>query len=377
MSFGAINVLIADDQLENLLLLEAFLSDLYQVHSVGDGQQVLDYLQAGNLADLILLDVLMPRMDGFETCRRLNDHPTWSEIPVLFLTSLDGVADEETGLSLGAEDFIHKPFSPAVVMARVRTHLSLAQARRRLRDRNQDLEHLVAERTREIRHQAQELMRQKLELISAQSATIGAFCALAETRDNETGNHIRRTQHYVRVLAERLRRDRDCAARFSDEQIDLLYRSAPLHDIGKVGIPDRILLKPGPLEPAEWRIMQTHCELGFQAIASTVRELQDGNDFLLYAREITLCHHERYNGKGYPRGLTGAAIPLSARLMAAADVYDALISKRVYKPAYPHRQALAMMADERGGHFDPAVLDALLAEADSFAAIASRFADPE
>jgi putative two-component system response regulator len=298
MSDQSAHILIADDQLENLLILEAFLADAYEVHTVADGQQVLDYLNAGQPADLILLDIVMPRLDGFETCRRIRAEPARHDIPVLFLSSLDSPADEEHGLSLGAEDFIHKPFSPPVVLAWVRNHLALARARRQLRYRNLDLERIVCERTGEI-------LRQKHGLIAAQAATISAFCALAEARDNETGNHIRRTQNYVRVLAQRLARLPRFAVLLDESHIDLLQRSAPLHDIGKVGIPDHILLKPGRLDPEEWRIMKTHCQLGYNAIQSAGLELGETDDFLRLAREIALCHHERFDGAGYPRGLAG------------------------------------------------------------------------
>jgi putative two-component system response regulator len=358
------HILVADDQPENLVVLEAVLADEFSVHTVSDGQQVLDHLGAGRPADLIMLDVMMPTLDGLSTCRRVKADAATRDIPVLFLSGLDSAADEATALALGAEDFIHKPFSPPVVVARVRNHLRFARARQALRSQNQDLERLVAERTRDLRRQSDELMAQKQELISAQSVTINAFCALAEARDNETGNHIRRTQGYVRALAERLRQHPRFADQLDDERIELLYRSAPLHDVGKVAIPDAILLKPGKLTPEEWRVMKTHCQQGFNAIQSAAQGLDGSADFLRFAREIALCHHERYDGEGYPAGLAGDAIPLSARLMTVADVYDALISRRCYKPAYPHAQAIEMMAAERGRQFDPDVLDALLSADD-------------
>lgn len=372
------SVLVADDQLENLLILEEVLDGEYAVRAMTDGRQVLDYLDSGGDADMILLDVVMPGMDGFETCRRLKENTATRDIPVMFLTSLDSAADEAHGLSLGAEDFIHKPFSPPVVLARIRNHIKLARATHLLRDRNSGLEQLVVERTEDILRQSEELVRRGRQLIAAQGATIMAFCALAEARDNETGNHIRRTQHYVRALAERLVEHPRFAAQLRGDTIPLLFKSAPLHDIGKVAIPDSILLKPGPLDPAEWGIMRRHCEYGRAAIATAEGELAEGGDsFLRFAREIAYSHHERWDGTGYPEGLAGEAIPVSARLMAVADVYDALISRRPYKPAFPHDQAVAMIAEGRGGHFDPEVADALVANADVFAEIARRFRDDE
>ena len=369
-------ILVADDLLENLLILEEVLDADYMVRAVTDGQQVLDYLNSGGGADMILLDVMMPVMDGFETCRRLKESPSTWDIPVMFLTSLESAADEARGLSLGAEDFIHKPFSPPVVLARVRNHMKLAHATRMLRDRNAGLEQLVAERTRDILRQSEELVQRERQLISAQSATIMAFCALAEARDNETGNHIRRTQHYVQALAEHLAGH----PRFSDalqgDAVRLLFKSAPLHDVGKVAIPDAVLLKAGPLSAEEWAVMRRHCEYGRAAIAAAEKELALGGDsFLRCAKEIAYSHHERWDGTGYPQGLAGEAIPVSARLMALADVYDALISKRTYKPAYSHEHAVALIAEGRGGQFDPDMADALVAIGDTFREIAQRFRD--
>jgi putative two-component system response regulator len=311
---------------------------------------------------------MMPEMDGFEACRRIKAEPRLRDIPVLFLSSLDGAADEERGLSLGAEDFIHKPFSPSVVLARIRNHLELALGRRRLRKRNVELETLVAERTRE-------LMLEKQQAVASQGATIIALCTLAEMRDNETGDHIRRTQNYVRVLAERLRNHPRFASELSNGTIDLLFKSAPLHDIGKVGIPDAILHKPGSLTAEEWVIMRRHAEHGRDALAQAEKELGETADFLRCAQEICYGHHEKWNGSGYPQGLAGDAIPLSARLMAVADVYDALISKRVYKPALPHEQAVAMIVKERNAHFDPDIVDALLNVAGTFLEIAASYRD--
>jgi len=369
-------VLIADDQVENLLILEEVLDKHFMVRAVTDGQQVLNYLEEGGRADMILLDVVMPVLDGFETCRHLKQDPSTWDIPVMFLTSLDSPSDETYGLSLGAGDFIHKPFSPPVVLARVKTHLKLAEATRTLKERNAGLEKLVAERTQEILHQSEELMRRKRQLIASQSATITAFCALAEARDNDTGNHIRRTQHYVRALAEELSNHPRFALELQDDAIPLLFKSAPLHDIGKVAIPDAVLLKPGPLNDKEWEEMRRHCEYGRRAIAMAQSELSlVGDSFLRYAMEIAYSHHEKWNGTGYPQGLAKEEIPLSARLMAVADVYDALISRRVYKPPMPHAQAVEQIVLGKGTQFDPDIADAMVAIADVFHDIALQFAD--
>ncbi|MBK8016648.1 MAG: two-component system response regulator [Betaproteobacteria bacterium] len=376
MGHGNTHVLVVDDQPDNLLLLEDLLEGHYFVHTAHDGDEALDYLNRGQPADLILLDVVMPGLNGYEVCRRLKENPQTWDIPVIFLTSLESAADEERGLSLGAEDFIHKPFSPPVALARVRNHLKLSRATRMLRERNLDLEYIVAERTREIQAQADELVRRGQQVVASQDATIMAFCSLAEARDYETGNHIRRTQNYVRLLAQKLQGTPQYKGQLSDEIIDLLYKSAPLHDIGKVAIPDAVLLKPGKLDPEEWEVMKMHTVHGRDAIVSAEQTLgEDEGSFLRYAREIAYGHHERWDGTGYPQGLAGDTIPLSARIMAVADVYDALISRRVYKPAFSHQQAIDMIVKGRGGHFEPGLVDAFLAVADAFKAIALRFAD--
>jgi putative two-component system response regulator len=361
-------ILIVDDEPPNQLILEDLLEQQFTVHTASNGRQALDYLKARGPADLILMDIIMPDMNGFEACQRIKSEPGLQDIPVLFLTSLDSVADEERGLSLGAEDFIHKPFSPAVVLARVRNHIELARSRKLLRERNAELELQVQERTRALLHETQQV-------IKAQESTINSLCALAELRDNETGNHIRRTQNYVRTLATRLSKSPRFAAQLSEETIALLFKSAPLHDVGKVAIPDAILLKPGKLTDEEWLIMKRHAEFGRDALIQAENELGDSISFLRYAREIAYSHHEKWDGSGYPQGISGVAIPLSARIMAVADVYDALISKRVYKPAMEHSQAVNIIMQGRGNHFDPEIIDLLVEVIDEFRVIAAGHND--
>ncbi|MDR3368803.1 HD domain-containing phosphohydrolase [Rhodoferax sp.] len=361
-------ILIVDDDLGNIELIGQILGAEYDISFASSGKEGLE-LAMGQSSDLILLDVVMPGIDGFTVCRQLKANAATRDIPVIFLTSLESAVDEEFGLSLGAEDFIHKPVSPPVMLARVRNHLLLANTKRELKRHIDELELLVAERTREI------VFRDR-QLIATQSATITAFCALAEARDNETGNHIKRTQNYVRLLAEELSDHPRFRQVLDKETIQLLYKSAPLHDVGKVAIPDAILLKPGKLTPQEWVIMKRHCVAGRDAIVAAANELVDcSGSYLSYAAEIAYCHHERWDGSGYPRGIHGDDIPFSARLMAVADVYDALISKRVYKGAYSHEESVHIMARERGSHFDPDVFDAMLSIADSFDAIANRYRD--
>jgi putative two-component system response regulator len=357
-------VLVVDDTPADLSLMAGLLRGDYRVKLAASGERALQIAAAAPTPDLILLDIMMPGMDGYEVLRRLQADPATRGIPVIFLTAMNAAHDEREGLELGAVDYIAKPVQPDIALARVRNHLQLKRARDLLERQNLHLEELVAQRTREVQQ--------------LQDVVIRAMASLAETRDNETGNHIRRTQHYVKRLAETLRvRQPQHATLLDDAGIELLFKSAPLHDIGKVGIPDHILLKPGPLTSEEFELMKTHTTLGRDAIARAERELGGDVPFLRLAREIAYGHQEKWDGSGYPLGLQGERIPLSARLMALADVYDALISKRVYKPAYPHPLACDIIRKGRGSHFDPEIVAAFEAVSDEFLAIAKRFADED
>ena len=356
-------ILVVDDTPANLSLMTGLLRDDYKVKAAIDGEKALRIAQASPPPDLILLDIMMPGMDGYEVCRRLKADPATRDIPVIFLTAKSGVEDEKMGLDLGAVDYITKPISPPIVMARVRNHLVLKASADFLRDKADYLENEVGKRTAEV--------------IAIQDVTILAMASLAETRDSDTGNHIRRTQHYVKALALKLREQPRLAALLDDRYILMLFKSAPLHDIGKVGIPDRILLKPGKLTPEEFELMKTHTTLGRDAIHAAERQLGMPVEFLKLAKEIAYSHQEKWDGSGYPEGLKGEAIPLSARLMALADVYDALISRRVYKEGMPHEQALAIISAGRGQHFDPDMVDAFLAIHEEFHAIAQRYIDTD
>jgi putative two-component system response regulator len=354
-------ILIVDDTPDNISLLSALLKEQYKIKIATSGAKALQIANTVPHPDLILLDVMMPGMDGYETCTRLKAEPRTADIPVIFLTAKSQTQDEEMGLRLGAVDYISKPISPPIVMARVATQLHLQDARKFLSDQNKHLEHLVVERTDQ--------------LIRMQDATILAMASLAETRDNETGNHIRRTQNYVAALALKLQTHPRFSALLTMENVELLYKSAPLHDIGKVGVPDRILLKPGKLDVEEFELMKLHTVYGRDTIMLVEKYLGTSNDFLTFAREIAYSHQEKWDGSGYPQGLKGDEIPISARLMAVADVYDALISKRVYKPAFSHEESIGIMKKGRGSHFDPDVLDAFLEIEDQVIEIAEKFND--
>ncbi|MBT9513489.1 MAG: two-component system response regulator [Acidovorax sp.] len=354
------SVLVVDDTPQNLQLISELLAHRYRVRVAPGGDRALQIAQAMP-PDLILLDVVMPEPDGYEVCRRLKADARTRDIPVIFLTSRHDMENEALGFSLGAVDYIAKPVVPPLLLARVHTHLTLKVASDFLRDKSSYLEEEVERRTQEVR--------------DVRDVTVLALASLAEARDNDTGNHILRTQRYVRLLATALRSHPGYAPELDEQTIEWLYKSAPLHDVGKVGIPDAILLKPGKLTPDEFEIMKTHTTLGRDAIAMAEQRLGKTVPFLRIAKEIAYSHQEKWDGSGYPLGLSGDAIPLSARLMAVADVYDALITRRVYKDAMTHQEAVDIVAAGRGSHFDPALVDAFLSNEAEFQAIARAFAD--
>ncbi|MEW6266120.1 MAG: two-component system response regulator [Thermodesulfobacteriota bacterium] len=354
-------VMVVDDTAANVDILVETLGDHYEVSVAMDGESALEDI-ANEPPDLILLDIMMPGLDGYEVCRRLKVDPKLSQIPVIFVTAMTEVTDETKGLELGAIDYLTKPISPPIVKARVKNHLELKLAKEELQDQNAILEIKVQERTKE--------------LAMTQEVTIESMASLAETRDPETGGHIRRTQNYVKALAVQLQLKPRYRNSLDEATIDILYKSAPLHDIGKVGVPDHILLKPGKLTDEEFAQMKKHTVYGRDAILTAERRLGN-NSFLHFAREIAYTHHEKWNGTGYPEGLNGDEIPLSGRLMALADVYDALISKRTYKAPFSHEKATAIIVEGKGTHFDPDVVDAFLEVEGRFQQIALEFADRE
>ncbi len=353
-------ILIVDDMPENLNVLGELLHGAgYHVKVATNGLTALNLANQQPRPSLILLDVMMPEMDGHEVLRQLRSNINTREIPVIFLTAMNSDEDEERAFGEGIADYITKPLKPALALARVRSQLLVRQARRWLQDQNLALEAEVKRRMQEN------------DLI--QAVSIRALAHLAETRDNETGAHIQRTQSYIRLLATRLTDHPRFATTLNNKYIEVLSRSAPLHDIGKVGIPDHILLKPEKLTPDEWVIMKTHTTIGSDAIALAERDIDTSVEFLRQAKEIARSHHERWDGTGYPDGLAGDTIPLSARLMAIADVFDALISKRVYKPAITFSEVYRIMQEGRDKHFDPDIIDNFLAGYKEFEAIAAHY----
>ena len=355
-------ILVVDDTPDNLFLVSNLLKDLYSVKVANSGEKALKYLsETSLLPDLILLDIMMPVLSGYDVIKKIKENPHLNNIPVVFLTAKSSIQDEKMGLEFGASDYITKPIYPPILLARVKTQLENKAAADFLKDHNEFLEKEIQKRTREI--------------VAIQDVTIIAMASLAETRDNETGNHIRRTSNYIRILAKKLQTHPKFKEYLTDEMINTLYKSAPLHDIGKIGIPDHILLKPGKLTPEEFEVMKTHTTLGKEAIEHAENQLGFQVDFLKTAKEIAYSHQEKYDGSGYPLGLKADEIPISARLMTVADVYDALISKRVYKESFDLNLAIEIMKDGRGTHFDPDMLDAFLEVKDEFEKIANSFVD--
>lgn len=365
-------ILVVDDTKENLTVIGGLLDTDYRVRVANSGERALKVATGDPRPDLILLDVMMPGMDGYQTLAKLREDPLTKGIPVIFVTAMDADEDEERGLTLGAVDYVTKPIKPAILLARVKSQIELKFARDRLANQNEYLEAEVDRRMHEN------------ELIK--DVSLQALALLAEKRDNETGNHLNRTRAYVELLMSDLKHHPRFAAELGEAEQVLIAKAAPLHDIGKVGIPDAILLKPGKLTPEEFDIMKTHAAIGGEALDEAIARVTAGNAvsadntrsalaFLQTARSIAAGHHEKWDGSGYPQGLSAEAIPLPARLMALADVFDALVCKRHYKDAFPLERTIGIIRDGRGRHFDPDIVDAFLARVEDFAAIADRYQD--
>lgn len=354
-------VLVADDTPANLHLLAGLLDPHYRVLVAPGGAKALE-LAVRSAPDLIVLDVMMPGIDGYEVCRRLKADPRTAHVPVLFLTALTQPEDETAGFEAGGADFIQKPFNPATVLARVRVHLAAKSWQDALRDRNAWLRGELEVRLAEVDR--------------LRDGTLFVMIGLAEFRDSDTGHHIKRTQEYVRTLAQWRLEQPDAPAELTPLAVAEMASSAPLHDIGKVAIPDSILLKKGALTADEWDVMRTHSAQGGDLLLRAAERLgEQAGPFLRYGIEIARHHHEKWNGSGYPDGLVGEAIPLSARVMAVADVYDALLSPRPYKNAWTEADAMAELRRGAGTHFDPRLIEGLFECRARFAEIASQWKD--
>ncbi len=352
-------ILIITDRADDLATVDHVLATRHRLRVAASLQQALQFTADAPRPDLVLLDAPMAAIDRRPFLDRLRQCAASAATPIIVISS-GGGADEASWLEQGADDYLQRPLRPATVAARVGIQLQLQSARARLLDQDRSL--------------TAEVARRLADNLLIQDAGIRALARLAEVRDPETGNHLRRTQRYVRILAEELSGHPRFAAFLTRQNTELLAKSAPLHDIGKVGIRDEILLKPGRLTAEEREIMKAHSLLGFQAIQQAEQDSEQPVDFLRMAKEITRSHHERWDGSGYPDGLAGDAIPIAARLMALADVFDALIAARIYKCPLPFEQAGRIIREGRGSHFDPDIVDAFTAREADFIAIAREHA---
>lgn len=352
--------MVVDDNQTNLKLVSRMLNDGgHRVETFQRGADALSHAEY-QPPDLVLLDINMPEMDGFEVCRRMKAHPRLREVPVLFISALSGTEDKVRAFAAGGLDYVTKPFNVSEVRARVQTHLTVNRLRKELQRHNRELEQLVQEKVGEIH--------------DSQIATIVALAKLAEHRDSETGKHLERVREYSRLLAEELQRSGVASHPVTLEFITNLYHATPLHDIGKVAIPDTILLKPGKLTAEEFEVMKTHAVVGAETIRSVHTQYRN-NGFLATGLALTRSHHERWDGAGYPDGLAGEDIPLEGRIMAVADVYDALRSERVYKPAYSHEKTREIILEGSGSQFDPVVVDSFVATEQDFERISRELDD--
>lgn len=333
-------LLIVDDSPHQIELFRQLLGEEYRIKVATRGDLALRIAGKVPQPDLILLDVILPDMDGFEVCRQLKANPLTRHIPVLFVTSQSETEDEAQGLALGAVDYLTKPIKPAIVKARIRTHLAL-------HNQEKHLNMLVREQTEELDNTRLEIIRR--------------LGRAAEYKDNETGMHVMRMSHFSRVLAE--------AAGLSRSQCELILTAAPMHDVGKIGIPDQILTKPGRLNAQEWAVMRRHPVIGAQIIGNHPSPL------LACCRTVALTHHEKWDGSGYPNQLKGEDIPIEGRIVAVADVFDALTSERPYKHAWPLEDALDLLKAEAGKHFDPELVPLFLQRLPEILDIQATYSD--
>ncbi|HEB71521.1 MAG TPA: response regulator [Nitrospirae bacterium] len=356
-------VLVVDDNDDNIFLLESIItSHGYNVISASGGQEALDLIKSKRAElDIIILDVMMPVIDGLEVTRSIKSNSRTRHIPVILLTAKQkDRKDVAKGLDLGADDYLSKPVDSMELLARIRSSLQTKKLQDKLTQMNDQLEQLVEERT--------------IEIMLTRNAAIFGFAKLAEYRDPETGSHLERIRNYTKILADELKNFPQFQEEVDDEFVTTIFQSSPLHDIGKVGIPDEILLKPGGLTREEFKIMKSHVTIGGDSLASTGKLFGD-DSFLSMGRDIAYHHHEKWNGKGYPNGLKGEQIPLPARIMALADVFDALVSKRVYKEAMSLENARDIILAGEGEHFDPDIVKAFRNIEDSFAGIKDQYTD--
>ncbi|MCL2005275.1 MAG: response regulator [Planctomycetaceae bacterium] len=338
-------VVLVDDDATNLISGKNVLKDQYEIFTVPSGEKLFELIHNQIIPDLILLDVEMPVMNGYCVLQELKKNPFVAEVPVIFVTGRQDVHSELEGLLLGAVDYITKPFSPPLLLKRIESHLISETRKKQLYEHCNDLSKMVE--------------RQTLAILDLQKAIFSVLANVVEYRDGDTGTHICRTQRFFRTLIDGLLKNNIYSKEVNSWDVPLMLMSSQLHDIGKVAIPDAILLKPGTLTPEEFNTIKTHTIVGAQIIEGIEQELKQ-HRFIRYAQSIALSHHEKWDGTGYPYSLSGQDIPLQGRCMSIVDVYDALVSIRPYKPSYTHEKALQIITDRKGTCFDPLIVEAFL-----------------
>ena len=352
-------IITVDDNLTNLSALKNILKPHYEVYPVSSAAKMFELLENVK-ADLVLLDVEMPELNGYDTIRLLKNNSAYKDIPIIFVTALRDSQNEMAGFEFGAVDYIYKPFVASVLLRRIETHLSLAEHKRELQELNAAIH--------------KKLIVKIGEVFELQNAVLDIVADMAESRDEATGGHIRRIQKYLGILIDALVEKNIYSDEVNSWDMDFLLPSSQLHDIGKIAISDAILKKPGKLTNEEYEMMKTHAKIGSDAISRMKKTTKDSS-FLKYARIFALTHHEKWDGNGYPGGLSGTDIPLEGRLMAVADVYDALVSARPYKEPFSPEKAASIIKEGRGTQFDPLLVDVFDTISNKFAAIARDSAD--
>lgn len=348
-------VLIVDDIDINRIILREILADDYDIEEAADGVSAIDFLyNAKRPPQAVLLDIMMPGMDGFEVLELIKSNPATAKIPVLFITAADASENESKGLKEGAVDYIPKPFNADVVKARVDNHVQLLHYQN-------DLEAMVEKKA--------------AELLTTHERILETLATIIEYRNLESGTHIRRSCELTKILVGQMLLMPQYKTALVESNYESMIRAVSLHDIGKVGIPDSILLKPGRLTPEEFDVVKTHSMIGYNIIETIASSVNDERKYLRHCRDICRSHHERWDGTGYPDGLAKEAIPLSARIASLVDVYDALVNKRCYKPAYTHAEGMRMLEDSSGTQFDPGVVEAMKAVQEKFCALELEMGD--
>jgi putative two-component system response regulator len=356
MKNGRQKIFLVDDNMANLTAGKTMLKEYYDIFPIPSGKKLFDIL-GKVVPNLILLDIEMPEMNGYEALKKLKAEKQTRDIPVVFLTARSDPGSELEGLNLGATDYISKPFSPPLLLKRIENHLLMRNQQMALKDYNDNLQQMVQKRTRQV--------------VELQNSILSTVTEMVEFRDDVTGGHIERTQNYLKLLVDKLLSEKIYWEEVAAWNLEFLVPSARLHDVGKIAISDAILNKPGKLSPEEFEIMKKHASIGEKAIEGIMKTSSE-NDFLYHAKIFAGTHHEKWDGSGYPRGLKNSIIPLQGRLMAIADVYDALIAVRPYKRPLSTQEAERIIIEGREKHFDPVLVDLFKELAPQFALIADH-----